>query len=1825
MSFRQYTFSMSDLEVGCQPQLTEDEIHTLVSEIFESWSSIPLSETGDDNAVKLKATLQQHTEGQSPAEVYELVFFRFHAPFEKETENPSVDKSIAARFIIRAHFDPSDQKRNESARREIALVGRIENCASDFFSSHLQEGAYSVPGVVVYRHADDQFESVTMLLRDAVKRALRSHDTKVIEQLASGLGRFIKGITSRLNELGGDLTVIAGTTYLDRIESRLAPDLLIDARVTDAQGRKIEIDFRPEDGTICIKTKYHEAHPDDKYVEQPRVRAIVEDLNGDPTVRHGWLRLNAFPTTNTVGPGGHIRFTADGSHIWLRLHENHEINLENKKYNIYFKYEEGIAIPGSMLLLGSGFEFRSYLLRSEFSSLCKRLKNVHRGLRHMDLHGRNVLTTSEGSMKAIDLLSILSDLIAVGEARLEVSLWDEITREFPDEVNAEDAETVLQSLVENQEISIEKDGWMAWALHKIFVSLRYAAKDGRADTHITDSEVALAYTSQILFHQRYYIENFRTASAAFNVVTRHWIERFERSLDDSLDEGQIATGMSRKQEFSESQPRESSPVDVNYTEDANQPTLNSLWRAALSSPHLGDYVEDRPKKILESFVEQHPSLMQSALTELQQNIWESCSTDRPFHSQRHIILTGPTSCGKSTVAEMFLAGPPLLNGKRKCAIYIAPTRALTQAKHRELKKLFHSDKKICAGIVLSTGEDGDHDWQLAHGQFDIACMVYEKANILFSQNRQLLDHLGCIVIDETHMLMDRERGPSLEMVLTKALRERREIDMDMSHDPNKETLRVVAISTEERASDVIKEFYSVYDVDNSASVPPLEYHADSRPVTVQHWLVLPADKNRSYDNRSYYPHRFLEFADARDRMLSKERLIMLDEQLTQSLKAISAYEEGRYHTNTKREVNDRLNDLLVDLLRSNPRGYRALVFVPSRREAEQVAQRLKNSLSEKIGGKSRVQSTENGQRSNILRRIDSAISRSEEMGSLLVNAIKGCARVGIFIHHADVERKVREEVEDICSKMEEDTLSQVIFATETLSYGINLAINDVILCGTEFYSQPRLKSRLKHVEQENLSVSSFHNMIGRAGRFKVGKSNMANVYILVPLRDHDGHEIKPFNIIQTYYSHIKPLQSMLYTSADMRSQINTDRYRLTSPHSDDQGTCARYAGLKAVDFTYPFVRSVLDALRHLNLSSRSGGSNEKINKVSQQHILEFFSDSLYVTQSFGFPSGQKKEELFTCAVERVLDNCSEPPLELIEAEIGTPTHYAITARGEAIIDTGTEIETVEPLLQIKEQFHAIWYRLRGEEPFATEIYLLCLLAQSEIHRQNIYNAPECPKRDAAIKSWHSHTIADNRQFVFNAFKKSLNMLGVPLEDDLAEEIRNLLENWEPLEAITEHYPKGATDSLLRLFNGLISWINGEERSTIEFHVEGPELEPGHNGQLTGFRRLTEQLSYKALFLAKMLATAKSRDAVFTPDNERNLYMLASRLRLGCTTEAIPLFWPHSSDMRRQDAVKVLSVGITPGIFLSMENPRQIIRENTDIPDGTIHELHHDLELFAAKQFKELEIEIAGAKAQGSRRIAVQEFWKKMSPMYEESIAQFRRLGGSPLGFNKLLKETLQFSRAEEDSTPPTPFLGAVGAASADDSYRIRVEFPAMGVGVLWHGEVVYDKHEQENQKPERHDNARQSARQHSVKVIAIEFYKDWRGSTGGDTWMLCADLIASEQSTPHLAIVCLPWTPLAQHMPAALKGVLEQRNKTPGFSTVFLTAAAYGVMLSTIVRDFVSGESFMKDLTAPAKSLFSSIGIKDVSAILDRESNAVPSSIRTKLIQHFEVDVLPRV
>src|SRR5690606_28434460 len=98
---------------------------------------------------------------------------------------------------------------------------------------------------------------------------------------------------------------------------------------------------------------------------------------------------------------------------------------------------------------------------------------------------------------------------------------------------------------------------------------------------------------------------------------------------------------------------------------------------------------------------------------------------------------------------------------------------------------------------------------------------------------------------------------------------------------------------------------------------------------------------------------------------------------------------------------------------------------------------------------------------------------------------------------------------------------EVIFATETLTYGVNLAIADVIITGTRYNT----RNRRGELIEEDLSLSSYHNMAGRAGR--LGKVfHLSNVYIAL------YEDQYPMDIVERYYSFIDPVRSRIFVKDD---------------------------------------------------------------------------------------------------------------------------------------------------------------------------------------------------------------------------------------------------------------------------------------------------------------------------------------------------------------------------------------------------------------------------------------------------------------------------------------------------------------------------------------------------------------------------------------------------------------------------------------------------------------------------------------------------------------------
>ena len=131
---------------------------------------------------------------------------------------------------------------------------------------------------------------------------------------------------------------------------------------------------------------------------------------------------------------------------------------------------------------------------------------------------------------------------------------------------------------------------------------------------------------------------------------------------------------------------------------------------------------------------------------------------------KNMLITTPTASGKTLMGLM--GAIRALEGGKK-VIYLTPLRALAAEKFIDFKTLqrmqFNDRRKIRVGI--STGDFDSSGSELE--DTDIVILTNEKLDSIMRHGINWLDRVGVFIIDEVHLLGDRERGPTLEIMLTK--------------------------------------------------------------------------------------------------------------------------------------------------------------------------------------------------------------------------------------------------------------------------------------------------------------------------------------------------------------------------------------------------------------------------------------------------------------------------------------------------------------------------------------------------------------------------------------------------------------------------------------------------------------------------------------------------------------------------------------------------------------------------------------------------------------------------------------------------------------------------------------------------------------------------------------------------------------------------------------------------------------------------------------------------------------------------------------------------
>jgi len=128
-----------------------------------------------------------------------------------------------------------------------------------------------------------------------------------------------------------------------------------------------------------------------------------------------------------------------------------------------------------------------------------------------------------------------------------------------------------------------------------------------------------------------------------------------------------------------------------------------------------------------------------------------------------MVIAAPTASGKTLSAEMAALN---IIKKGKKVIYIVPLKALANEKYDEFKERYES---LGMRIAISIGDLDSSDSWLAN--YDLIIVTSEKLDSMLRHGVQWLNDVGLVIVDEIHLIDSANRGPTLEVVLTRLRQE----------------------------------------------------------------------------------------------------------------------------------------------------------------------------------------------------------------------------------------------------------------------------------------------------------------------------------------------------------------------------------------------------------------------------------------------------------------------------------------------------------------------------------------------------------------------------------------------------------------------------------------------------------------------------------------------------------------------------------------------------------------------------------------------------------------------------------------------------------------------------------------------------------------------------------------------------------------------------------------------------------------------------------------------------------------------------------------------
>ncbi|XP_069450665.1 helicase POLQ-like isoform X2 [Ovis canadensis] len=433
--------------------------------------------------------------------------------------------------------------------------------------------------------------------------------------------------------------------------------------------------------------------------------------------------------------------------------------------------------------------------------------------------------------------------------------------------------------------------------------------------------------------------------------------------------------------------------------------------------------------------------------------WQhTCLTLKSVQERKNLIYSLPTSGGKTLVAEILMLQELLC--RRRDVLMILPYVAIVQEKISGL-----SSFGIELGFFVEeyAGSKGKFPPIKRREKKSLYIATIEKGHSLVNSLIETgrISSLGLVVVDELHMIGEGTRGAILEMTLAKILY------------TSKMTQIIGMSATLNNVEDLQKFLQAEY------------YTSQFRPVELKEYMKIN-DTIYEVDSRA-------------ENGMTFSRLL-----------------NYKYSDTLKKMDPDHLVALVTEVIPN----YSCLVFCPTKKNCENVAEMICKSLSKEY-----LKHKEKEKQEVIM-------NLKNVSGGNLCRVLKRTIPFGVAYHHSGLTSDERKLLEEAYST----GVLCLFTCTSTLAAGVNLPARRVIL-------------RAPYVAKEFLKRNQYKQMIGRAGRAgidSVGES------ILI-LQEKDKQQVlelisKP---LENCYSHLvqeftKGIQTLFLSLIGLKIATNLD-------------------------------------------------------------------------------------------------------------------------------------------------------------------------------------------------------------------------------------------------------------------------------------------------------------------------------------------------------------------------------------------------------------------------------------------------------------------------------------------------------------------------------------------------------------------------------------------------------------------------------------------------------------------------------------------------------------